>query len=1050
MALELIHRRLGWPTKEEILTPNGVGAKVLLSFVKQKLGNTISRRHDIDGMDVGILCSNPDETEAPLAIVCNFSRKVSEESLRETHRLAWSLGYARLLITIEPHIIRTWTCYEPPENVPLKSRPAKTPEIPIPISIDENTHEFVSEDAANALHWVELLSDQFFAKHEKRFEQNTRADQMLLSNVRAIRTKLQANGLGNQDICHDLLGRIIFIQYLFDRKDTDGKAALDADRLLLLHQEGHLSQDYQSLKDILQNYEDTYRLFRWLDSKFNGDLFPGKKEQDSATKEEAWQSEMRNVQPSHLLLLARFVSGEEQIEDGQRSFWPYYSFDAIPLEFISTLYEQFVKKENSRGVHYTPPHIADLILDRVLPWEGDEWNLKVLDPSCGSGVFLVKAYQRLIYRWETAHPDQSISGRVLSTLLENNLFGVDVDPHAVRVASFSLYLTMCDKISPRNYWTEIHFPLLRDKRLIASDFFAESNPNFMTGNGMYDVVIGNPPWGRNTLATLEAQDWLEKYPQWKASYNDISSLFLGKAITLTKREGYIGLLQPASTLFKTTSDALSLQKHIFTSIRVEEIINLSSFRHILFAGANSPCFAVILNNSEATSDPFWYSSPKRQFTVADNYQLVIEPQDIQQVYASEWSIPSIWSILFWGSRRDLSLLKKLSHRPTLQLLKTTSDIFMREGIIRGNRQKYLSQILNRPRLDADQFPKADELWIDASQLPNNEDGYVDADASTNFEAFALPQLIIKQSWLKDQNRFRAGLVRAEDNMSGVIFPHTFLSVHSKRNPQLLYNACAVMNSQFAVYFLFLTSGSFSMDRNAVEAKDITKMPLPEQDILLNENTSLSEVDKLTINAFAFQEAEQILVDDLVEFTLPDSKGMQTKGRLVTLRHVIDEPEPELNMYCQAFCKVLHAAYGKDKYIGANIHSETLADTKLPVRLVSIYLNSPEHNEVQTIPMASSLLKDQLNFLYHLMLSSEEHHTAYYQRCTRSYETFRLQDGSVVLAIHIIKPDQVRYWTRSQAMNDADEVATDMIIWSTSRKNTFSVMQEDLRAKEANA
>jgi hypothetical protein len=73
----------------------------------------------------------------------------------------------------------------------------------------------------------------------------------------------------------------------------------------------------------------------------------------------------------HLALLSRFVRGEEQMRDGQGSLWKYYAFDAIPLEVISTIYEQFVKKEARKGVHYTPAHVADLLLDSVLPWQGE-------------------------------------------------------------------------------------------------------------------------------------------------------------------------------------------------------------------------------------------------------------------------------------------------------------------------------------------------------------------------------------------------------------------------------------------------------------------------------------------------------------------------------------------------------------------------------------------------------------------------------------------------------------------------------------------------------
>jgi hypothetical protein len=113
------------------------------------------------------------------------------------------------------------------------------------------------------------------------------------------------------------------------------------------------------------------------------------------------------------------------------------------------------------------------------------------------GRVLVKAYQRLIYRWKRAHPGQQITGAMLARLLEHNLFGVDLDGHAVRTASFSLYLALCDEINPRDYWKEVHFPPLRGHCLIAADFFSEEHEGFRTADGpAYDLVIGNPPWGK--------------------------------------------------------------------------------------------------------------------------------------------------------------------------------------------------------------------------------------------------------------------------------------------------------------------------------------------------------------------------------------------------------------------------------------------------------------------------------------------------------------------------------------------------------------------------
>ncbi|MGV2388702.1 MAG UNVERIFIED_CONTAM: hypothetical protein LVR29_11520 [Microcystis novacekii LVE1205-3] len=103
------------------------------------------------------------------------------------------------------------------------------------------------------------------------------ADQMLLKNLKDVRQQLQENGWDDETI-HDLLARIIFIQFLFQKQDSNGTSALNEKILQNLHGQGTLSQAYKELPKILQHFDDTYNLFRWLNNKFNGDLFPGKGE----------------------------------------------------------------------------------------------------------------------------------------------------------------------------------------------------------------------------------------------------------------------------------------------------------------------------------------------------------------------------------------------------------------------------------------------------------------------------------------------------------------------------------------------------------------------------------------------------------------------------------------------------------------------------------------------------------------------------------------------------------------------------------------------------
>ena len=626
--LELAHEKLHWPTPQEILEPSGAGPSVYARIAREKLGRTISKLSDGHGVQIGVLAGNPqgDSTETPIALVCDFPTEISEETLRKTHQLAWSFSRTPSLITTEPNRLRIWTCYEKPP----KEKDIINPVIDVSKREIESFNQVsLSGQAAETLrlHWADLVSGQFFQEHSQRFQRKQAADQMLLKNLKSVRKRLQKNKL-DDDTIHDLLARIIFIQFLFDRQDFEDNPALNITEKLLL------SARYSRLADILRNHRDTYQFFRWLNSKFNGDLFPGK----GATEEEReaeWQTEEQKVKELHLNILADFVSGHVDIETGQLSLWPYYHFDVIPLEFISSIYEEFVSKESGTGVHFTPEHIVDFVLDGVLPWDSQEWDIKILDPACGSGIFLVKAFQRLIHRWEQAHP-KTIQPSDLKYLLENNLFGIDVDAQAVRVASFSLYLTMLDKVEPQYYWeNEFRFPRLRERQLIAADFFQEDKEGFRSVQdaGKYDLVVGNAPWGKNTV-TPAAKSWARDV--WTITYGNIGPLFLPKAAALTKSGGQIAMMQPALALiFNQVGTAQEFRSRLFSEFKIDEIVNLSALRFGLFKDAISPACIITMSAIPPDGEPLTYICPKPVMTNEDDYHIVIEPDYINTIYPQE-------------------------------------------------------------------------------------------------------------------------------------------------------------------------------------------------------------------------------------------------------------------------------------------------------------------------------------------------------------------------------------------------------------------------------
>jgi methylase of polypeptide subunit release factors len=992
---------------------------------QEKLRRGLGREIGADDVNVGLLL--PDDpgadTPAPFAIVCEFRRVPSAEVLEAAHRLAWNYSKAPLLLTVDPSSVRAWTCCEiPTQESTLFTGGPEITEVRL-----EWRDKGEQGQLATALHWVNLVSGRFFAEHAERFIPAGRLDQVLLSNLKSIRQQLHRARLP-YTVAHDLLGRVIFIQFLFQRTDSSGNAALNAAVLHRLLEQGVLKKRHEDLASILFDRNDVYRFFRWLNEKFNGDLFPGKQEGEEE-REQEWQHEITQVRAEHLQMLSEFVAGEILLDSGQRSLFPLYSFDTIPLEFISSIYEEFVsvEPEKSAGAHYTPAHVVDLILDGVLPWADSHWNLKVLDASCGSGIFLVKAFQRLIHRWRRAHQDNEPAAADLKQILENNIFGVDINADAVRVASFSLYLAMCDEIDPRYYWTQVRFPRLRERNLHAGDYFAldKERPDLSTRE--FDLIIGNAPWGKNTVTT-HAKEWGTKN-KWVASYGTLGPLFLPRAAQALTTNGVVSMLQPSSLLTNSVKTARIFRHRLFTDFKVDEVINLSALRFGLFANAVDPACVVTLRSVPPDGEFLSYICPKPSRSSLDDYRISIDPQDANLVDPREAATQDdLWSVLIWGGRRDLALIRKLSEFPNFAKLTDKSVVKTREGIIRGDRKKQLNTIVGRRILEGRNVDKLSPD-LDPRDLPINKDNRVDSRASTDFGAFTIPQLIIKQGWSKGTGRFEAALVRSDTRTSGVICSQSYISVSSK-DAETLEIGRAVYRSIVAVYYLLLTSGRFSSYRPEPTAADILSVPIPvSRKGERASRISMADVDGTIRRLFNFGESEWCLINDLFTYTLPDFKGdASSPGRLPTNR-TTQVGSDQLALYCGSVMRVLQSAFGTDKKISCAVYEEP-DEPLLPIRLVTVYLDSRESSgRIERKRMASGLLLAELDHISHRVVSqSDENAPLLRSRVMRMYTTLEIE-GKQVPSVVIVKPDQCRFWIPSAGLRDADEIAADLLTWS---------------------
>src|SRR5258707_10254474 len=156
MLLEAACEKLGWPSCDQIFQPKGAGPAVVAALAERKLGASLRRLWPNLGLRIGVLVADSyaGESTPPLAIVCEFSRPVQEESLfLAAQRIGWHLCRSRALLTIEPHLLRSWTCCEPPLKAVAGSLFGQSPEIPeARLQFDPASTSFVSQQAADALH----------------------------------------------------------------------------------------------------------------------------------------------------------------------------------------------------------------------------------------------------------------------------------------------------------------------------------------------------------------------------------------------------------------------------------------------------------------------------------------------------------------------------------------------------------------------------------------------------------------------------------------------------------------------------------------------------------------------------------------------------------------------------------------------------------------------------------------------------------------------------------------------------------------------------------
>jgi hypothetical protein len=957
------------------------------------------------GLHGAYLLRDPrDERNIPVVYVC---KAADESEARKIHKRVWNQGIVPFLIVVSPRTIRLYSGFRY-----VESRNTAQPGL-----IEELTDLHHIESALSALSPGSIDSGQVWKQWGQHVRPEQRVDRKLLDNLLKLDLWMRESGIA-PEFSHSVIGRCVYLKYLRAR-------GILSDRRL---EEWGL--DWEGSFSRFANAKNFTRLNTKLNEWLNGSVFP---------ISDSWVEELGDAK---LQIVSGIFSGDT---DNQLhlNFEPY-DFSFIPVETLSVIYEQFLhtpgkeRGSESKGVaasaYYTPAPLVSYVveqMERELPLRR---GMRVIDPSCGSGAFLVDCYRRLIEQ-ELSASDRRLRPTELRDLLTEHIFGIDADQDACRVAEFSLLLTLLDYIQPPDLRATPNFrlPNLSNRNIVHGDTFDDKlfSDGTAPSLGSYDWVIGNPPWKElnpKELTTFDVavHQWMLKHQRESPTGgNQVAEAFAWRALELLSANGLAGLVVPASSLFKY--EARRFRERFFSTASLIAVANFSNLAEVLFAGRSRVPAATMLfskaNGKPGSVEVFSpllanqvSQAPSRSRERRDIWSVTINTSEIRDVPYKDISEGSsmAWKLAAWGSHLDTRLLESV--RRMNRKLGDLED----EGVLK------IAEGLQVRKADApeelEHHPELEGLYIlELAPLAKLKRAFI-------FPSGSLRKLSAEETYVR-RGRFKVPYAICEPphlivgaartfavySNEKLIVPPRQIGIFSEKS-HLLKALALLINSDFAMYQQALTSPEYLTKRPRATLRALREMPIP-----FSGNTDLSawsslhdklvaalgesrasllrQADDLVNSAFGLDWTRASVVDDFVNVRMGLLDGRM--GEAAVRRPTT----PELESYAKALRSTLDDFVAED----GTRHSVQVFEGE-GFALAQVRYPSAAQTKRVVTPFAKAQ-SDQVSQIRGL-IAEQPSQWLYFNR------NLRLYDGDDT---YILKPLQRFHWMRSQAALDAGDI-----------------------------